>query len=197
MAIKFEGKTYSGKMPVFWRGEAKILPGGCKLLQTFPKGTVIKKGTPLHVVFGTLTAAVSKNIQVVSGGTTTNPRVNKGSLFQAGDVVMKEGETTGVNVSSVDTSNEDYDVLTLSAAITGLVAGDMLIEATGTTDAEAKYVPNMVVGEDTDPLSGGDQDTVSVAFDAAVLKGYVPDLPASWMQGICLKNNPNIIYVKQ
>ena len=157
MGIKFEGKTYSGKMPAFWRGEAKILPGGYKLLQTFPKGT----------------------------------------LFQTGDVVMKEGETTGVNVSSIDTSNEDYDVLTLSAAITELAAGDTLIEATGIADAEAKYVPNMVVGEDTEPLAGGDQDTVSAAYDAVVLLGYVPDIPASWKQGICLKNNPNIIYVKQ
>ena len=44
MGVKFEGKSYAGNMPVFWRGEAKILPGGYKLLQTFPKGTVIPKG---------------------------------------------------------------------------------------------------------------------------------------------------------
>ena len=111
MGVKFEGKSYAGNMPVFWRGEAKILPGGYKLLQTFPKGTVIPKGTPLHIVIGTLTAAVSKYAKVVSGGTTTKPRVPKGTLFQINDIVMKEGETTGVTVSSIDTSNADYDVL--------------------------------------------------------------------------------------
>ena len=84
MGVKFEGKSYAGNMPVFWRGEAKILPGGYKLLQTFPKGTVIPKGTPLHIVIGTLTAAVSKYAKVVSGGTTTKPRVPKGTLFQRG-----------------------------------------------------------------------------------------------------------------
>lgn len=197
MGVKFEGKSYAGNMPVFWRGEAKILPGGYKLLQTFPKGTVIPKGTPLHIVIGTLTAAVSKYAKVVSGGTATKPRVPKGTLFQINDIVMKEGETTGVTVSSIDTSNADYDVLTLSSAISGLEADDVLIEATATSSSAAKYEPNAVVGEDTEPLAGSDQDTVSAAYDAVVLLGYTVQLPASWMQGICMKNNPNIIYVKQ
>lgn len=197
MGVKFEGKSYAGNMPVFWRGEAKILPGGYKLLHTFPKGTVIPKGTPLHIVIGTLTAAVSKYAKVVSGGTTTKPRVPKGTLFQINDIVMKEGETTGVTVSSIDTSNADYDVLTLSSAISGLAADDVLIEATATSSSAAKYEPNAVVGEDTEPLAGSDQDTVSAAYDAVVLLGYTVQLPASWMQGICMKNNPNIIYVKQ
>lgn len=197
MGVKFEGKSYAGNMPVFWRGEAKILPGGYKLLQTFPKGTVIPKGTPLHIVIGTLTAAVSKYAKVVSGGTITNPRVPKGTLFQIKDLVMKEGGTTSVTVSSIDTSNADYDVLTLSSAIPGLVANDVLFEATATSNPAAKYEPNAVVGEDTEPLAGSGQDTVSAAYDAVALLGYTAQLPASWMQGICMKNNPNIIYVKQ
>lgn len=197
MGVKFEGKSYAGNMPVFWRGEAKILPGGYKLLQTFPKGTVIPKGTPLHIVIGTLTAAVSKYAKVVSVETTAKPRVPKGTLFQINDIVMKEGGTAGVTVSSIDTSNADYDVLTLSSAISGLTAGDVLIEATATSSPAAKYEPNAVVGEDTEPLAGSDQDTVSAAYDAVVLLGYTVQLPASWMQGICMKNNPNIIYVKQ
>lgn len=197
MGVKFEGKSYAGNMPVFWRGEAKILPGGYRLLQTFPKGTVIPKGTPLHIVIGTLTAAVSKYAKVVSDGASTKLRVPKGTLFQINDIVMKEGGTTGVTVSSIDTSNADYDVLTLSPAISGLVTGDVLIEATATGSPVAKYEPNAVVGEDTEPLSGGNQATVSAAYDAVVLLGYTVQLPASWMQGICMKNNPNIIYVKQ
>lgn len=197
MGVKFEGKSYAGNMPVFWRGEAKILPGGYKLLQTFPKGTVIPKGTPLHIVNGTLTAAVSKYAKVISAGAAQKTRVPKGTLFQINDLVMKEGGTTGVTVSSIDTSNADYDVLTLSSAISGLGEGDVLIEATAASSPVAKYEPNAVVGEDTEPLSGGDQDTVSAAYDAVVLLGYTGQLPASWRQGICMKNNPNIIYVKQ
>jgi hypothetical protein len=36
---------------------------------------------------------------VIAGGTTTAPRVVKGTMFQIGDVVMKEGETTGKTVT--------------------------------------------------------------------------------------------------
>lgn len=97
MGVKFTPETYGGSMPVFWRGEAKIFPAGYKLLQTFPKGTRIPRGTLVSIVPGTLTAGISKHAQVVTGGTTTKPRVKKGHLFQATDIVMKEGETTGVD----------------------------------------------------------------------------------------------------
>ena len=197
MGVKFTPETKEGNMPVFWRGEAKILPGGYKLLQTFPKGTRIPRGTLVSIMPGTLTAGISKHAEVVTGSTTTEPRVKKGHLFQAADVVMKAGETTGVTISSIDASNADYDTITLSAAITGLAAGDILLEATATTSSEEKYVPNGVVGETTDPLNGDDSDTVSVAYDAVVLRGYVPDPPEAWLQGITLKNNPNIIFIKQ
>ena len=148
MGVKFTPETKEGNMPVFWRGEAKILPGGYKLLQTFPKGTRIPRGTLVSIMPGTLTAGISKHAEVVTGGTTTKPRVKKGHLFQAADVVMKAGETTGVTISSIDASNAD-------------------------------------------------SDTVSVAYDAVVLRGYVPDPPEAWLQGITLKNNPNIIFIKQ
>lgn len=197
MGVKFTPETKEGNMPVFWRGEAKILPGGYKLLQTFPKGTRIPRGTLVSIMPGTLTAGISKHAEVVTGDTTTKPRVKKGHLFQAADVVMKAGETTGVTISSIDASNADYDTITLSAAITGLAAGDILLEATATTSSEEKYVPNGVVGETTDPLNGDDSDTVSVAYEAVVLRGYVPDPPEAWLQGITLKNNPNIIFIKQ
>lgn len=197
MGVKFTPETKEGNMPVFWRGEAKILPGGYKLLQTFPKGTRIPRGTLVSIMPGTLTAGISKHAEVVTGDTTTKPRVKKGHLFQAADVVMKAGETTGVTISSIDASNADYDTITLSAAIPGLAAGDILLEATATTSSEEKYVPNGVVGETTDPLNGDDSDTVSVAYDAVVLRGYVPDPPEAWLQGITLKNNPNIIFIKQ
>ena len=197
MPITFSTTTYSGDMPVFWRGEAKILPGGFKLLQTFPKGTVIRKGTFLSIDLGTLTAGIVKKTKVLAGGTTTKPRVAKGHYFQGGDILMKMGETTGATINSVDTSNSDYDVLTISPAITGLAADDYLLEATATTDAEHKFEPNAVVGEDTDPLTGTDRDTVSGSYDCVVLLGYIPEFPKEWLQGITLKNNPNIVFAKQ
>ena len=197
MAIEFKAKSYAGKSPIFWRGEAKILPAGFQLKQTFPAGTQIPRGTFLEIEIGTLKAAVVKHLNVVNGGTTQKPRVQKGSLIQAGDVLMKEGGQVSVTVSSVDSSNSEYDVVNLSSAITGLVEA----KSVSADAAEAKYEPNSVVGETTDPLAGNDQDTVSAAYDCVVLLGYIPDFPKSWLvnpdRGMCLKNNPNIVFAKQ
>lgn len=199
MGVKFETEKYLGTIPKFWRGEAKILPGGYKLTQTLPKGTIVPKGTALEIIKGTLTASIAKRIEVIAGGTAQKPRVMKNSFIQANDIVMKSGTQLSVTVSSIDSSNTEYDVLNLSAAITGLTAGDILIEAASvsTDSATPKYMPNAVVGENTNPLNGDDSDTVSAAYDGVLLWGFVPSLPEEWLQGICLKNNPNIILIKQ
>ena len=198
MAIEFNKPVpYGGDMPVFWRGEAKILPGGYRLLQTFPKGTRIRGGTLLYIVPNTLTANVVKRAVVIAGGTASAPRVTKNSCFQVGDLVMEIGGNTGIAISAIDTSNSEYDVFTLASAITGLAANNHLVEASAAASATPKFVPNMVTGETTEPLDGADQDTISAAYDAVVLLGYTPAMPDEWLTGVALKNNPNIIFVKQ
>lgn len=131
MAISFQRTTYSGHTPEIWRGECKILPGGFKPKQTFPNGTVLHRGTPIEVDYSDMSAAVVKTAKVVTGGTTTKPRIAKGHYFVVGDVVTKYGVgASSPTVNAIDTANADYDVLTLSAAISGLTANDVLVEAT-------------------------------------------------------------------
>lgn len=206
MAINFARTYYEGRTPAIWRGECKVLPGGFKPKNTLTKGMTILRGAPLYVDFDNMEAAVIKVVKVLSGGTTTKPRVAKGHYFAAGDVVMKVGKTdASPSVSSIDTSNAEYDVLTLSAAITGLAADDVLVEATpyaaavgsgSATPAAEKYVPNAVVASD---LEVKDKlDTLDAAYEAVVLKNVLPcPLQAGWLEGIALKNNPNIIFIKQ
>ena len=206
MAINFAKTSYEGRTPAIWRGECKVLPGGFKPKNTLAKGMVVLRGTPLYVDFDNMEAAVVKVVKVLAGGTTSKPRVAKGHLFAAGDVVMKVGKTdASPSVSSVDSSNADYDVLNLSAAITGLTTDDVLVEATPyaaavgsgeATPAAAKYVPNAVVASD---LEVKDKlDTLDAAYEAVVLKNVLPfPVQDAWLEGIALKNNPNIIFIKQ
>ncbi|MBR0292521.1 MAG: hypothetical protein IJQ79_10385 [Bacteroidales bacterium] len=206
MAINFARTSYEGRTPAIWRGECKVLPGGFKPKNTLTKGMVILRGAPLCVDFDNMEAAVIKIVKVLAGGTTTKPRVAKGHYFAAGDVVMKVGKTdASPSVSSIDTSNSEYDVLTLSSAITGLTTDDVLVEATpyaaavgsgDATPAAEKYVPNAVVASD---LEVKDKlDTLDAAYEAVVLKNVLPcPLQAGWLEGIALKNNPNIIFIKQ
>lgn len=212
MAIDFKKTQVQGHTPEIWRGECKILPGGFKPVQNFPAGTVLHRGTPLFVDFEAMTAAVCKTAKVLSGGTTTAPRVGKGHYFVVGDVVMKYGVTDkSPSIKSIDTSNSDYDVITLSAAISGLASDDVLVEAseyasTGEGSGEDPipaaplYTPNMIVGA-VKEFTGKGLPTIDAAYEAVVLYPSLSfPLLEEWllMPGkVCLKSNPNILFIKQ
>lgn len=197
MAIEFKKQAFSGKTPVIWRGECKILPGGFKPKQTFPVGTVLRRGLPIQVDFDDMSAGVVKIAKVLDGGTTSAARIGKGHLFVVGDKVQKLGTTTSTTVSKIDTSNADYDVLTFTAAITGLAAGDSIQESDGESSAKPLYTPNMVVGADLE-FKGTGIPTIDAAYEAVVLYNNVNyPIPADWLQGVTLKSNPNILFIKQ
>ena len=197
MAIEFKKQAFSGKTPVIWRGECKILPGGFKPKQTFPVGTVLRRGLPIQVDFDDMSAGVVKIAKVLDGGTTSAARIGKGHLFVVGDKVQKLGTTTSTTVNKIDTSNADYDVVTFAAEITGLAAGDSIQESDGQSSAKPLYTPNMVIGADLE-FKGTGIPTIDAAYEAVVLYNNVNyPIPADWLQGVTLKSNPNILFIKQ
>lgn len=202
MAIDFKRTKVSGHFPEIWRGECKILPAGFKPAQSFPVGTVLHRGTPITVDFEKRTAAVAKTATVQKGGTTTAPRVPKGHYFVVGDVVTKLGDgTKAPTIKSIDTTNDDYDTITLSAAYTGLAEKDVIVESneitSEVTEAKPLYTPNMVVGADLE-FTGKGIPTIDAAFEAVVLYPSLnfPIIP-DWLTGCCLKANHNILFIKQ
>lgn len=245
MAIEFKKTAVKGHTPEIWRGECKMLPGGFKPKNTIANGTVLHRGVLVEVNFDEMSAAVIKLAKVLAGSTTSKVRVDKGHLFAVGDVVAKVGKTDkSVSISTIDTSNADYDVLNLSAAITGLTTNDVIIEsrdygyidATSATEgalkivesspsdgqialasvtpylgekglaannyvvlqnAGSKYTPNMVNGA-VKEFNGKGLPTIDAAFEAVVLYPSLsfPMLP-EWLNGCCLKSNPNILFIKQ
>lgn len=210
MAIDFKKTQLSGHTPEIWRGECKILPGGFKPVQNFPVGTVLHRGTPIHVDFEAMSAAVCKTAKVLAGGTTTAPRIAKGHYFVAGDVVMKLGVTDkSPIIKSIDTDNAEYDVLTFASAIAGLAKGDILVEASAAAAAEGDneaipaaplYTPNMVVGA-VKEFTGNGLPTIDAAYEAVVLYPSLNfPLLEDWLINpgkVCLKANPNILFIKQ
>ena len=210
MAIDFKKTQLSGHTPEIWRGECKILPGGSKPVQNLPVGTVLHRGTPIYVDFEAMSAAVCKTAKVLKGGTTTAPRVAKGHYFVAGDVVMKLGVTDkSPIIKSIDTANAEYDVLTFASAIAGLAEGDILVEASAAAAAEGDneavpaaplYTPNMVVGA-VKEFTGKGLPTIDAAYEAVVLYPSLNfPLLEDWLINpgkVCLKANPNILFIKQ
>lgn len=204
MAIEFKKQSYSGHFPEIWRGEAKILPGGFSPKQQIPPGTVLRRAVPLFVDFDELSAAICKTTKVLAGGTTTKPRVPKGHYFSVGDSVTKHGDYSKlIVITGIDKSNSEYDTLTLQSEYTGLAEKDVLVEGASTGDGEnAKiapaYEPNMIIGAEKD-WNGKGLLTIDAAYDAVVLIPSLEDTPMlpEWLNGVCLKNNPNILYIKQ
>ncbi len=202
MAIKFEREAIPGNMSVFWRQEVRMLPGGFTPAQDVPVGETVQRGAFVSVDFDNMTAAIVKVGQVVDGGTTSKPRVSKKNNIFAGDTVMKVGKTdAAVTVKSVDHSNADYDVIELSAAITGLAAGDYIQEAKkddGASTYSPAYTANMVLGADFVSRKSGIA-TFDVAWSAMVLKDVCSPFPAAWLEtgSPCLATNHNILFIKQ
>lgn len=203
MAITFEKQSFGGRFPEIWRGECKMLPGGFKPTQEFAPGTVVRRATPVFVNFDEMSATVCKLASVLDGGTTTKVRVPKGHYFTKGDNVFKYGAEAPalVTVNEVDRTNSAYDVLTLSMAITDIAKDDVLVEGKSVEGklqtVKAVCEPNMVVGADKQ-FDGKGLPTLDAAFEAVVLYPSLQfPILKEWFQGVALKNNPNIIFIKQ
>lgn len=200
MAIEFKKTAVKGHTPEIWRGECKMLPGGFKPKNNIATGTVLHRGVLVEVNFEEMSAAVIKVAKILAGGTATKPRIAKGHLFAIGDVVTKNGDGSMTpSITEIDTTNADYDTLTLSAAYADLTEKDVIVEseAVDSGTASAKYTPNMVVGA-VKEFNGKGLPTIDAAYEAVVLYPSLsfPVLP-EWLNGCCLKSNPNILFIKQ
>jgi len=120
-------------------------------------GVDLPIGTPLYVDLTTRIAVVVKNADII-GGTSSAPEVNKGHFFQVGDAVYVSG--TAVTINAIVTTNTAYDVLTLSAACDGAIAGQSLENAVaaGATPT-LKYSANALLGERVHNVEGGERIT--------------------------------------
>ena len=66
-----------------------------------------------------------------------------------------------------------------------------------TPTVKAVCEPNMVVGADKQ-FDGKGLPTIDAAFEAVVLYPSLQfPILKEWLQGVALKNNPNIIFIKQ
>ena len=197
MSISFTEKAYSGRMRAIWR-EPKVLPGGFALAQTFPAGTLLKRGTLVNINPNLMKAGIVKIGKVLNGGTTTAPRVSKDNYLMPGDTVMKVGDTATATVASVDRSNQAYDVVTFTAAMNRLAEDDFIQEAdiTGETPSAA-YQPNAVLATDR-IIQENDLPTLDVAWQALVVRNIAQPIPDSFLTAnIALNNNHNILFINQ
>lgn len=102
--------------------DTSLLPAGLEY---------IVRGTLITIASATRLAQPFKATTVITGGSTSAPRISKNSLLKVNDSVLVEGRLEARTISEIVTTNTAYDVLTLSGAITGLAASDILVQASG------------------------------------------------------------------
>lgn len=118
---------------------ADLLPGG-----------VLKEGTPLGKDEAGLYHAV-KTARIVEAvaASGTAIKVEKGSHFKKGDVVMLTVGGTASAISAIDNSEATYDTITVGSALGAAVKGAALVEAAeaGANKGAFKYRPKAYAGD--------------------------------------------------
>lgn len=128
-------------------------------------GSKLPRFTPVAVDLKTRMVKVVKNVKVLEdvAADATSAKIAKGSLAYVG---MHLGTgTKGATVSAIDTSNPDYDVLTISAFTAKVNAGTVLFEATAAGGTTPKNVANFVIYEETKVENG-------IVLVALIMRAY-------------------------
>ncbi|MEX6691253.1 hypothetical protein QTN47_27335 [Danxiaibacter flavus] len=177
MGVGFKRKYGTSDIPVFqgYGKDIQLAQGGFLLDTTgLVIGTVLKAGTPMTFDESTrkakpmATAVVYEN----AGGTATQYKVKKGSILKVGDNLAKSKGGAAYAITAIDTSNADYDLLTVGTTIGAATAGDVLFAstATGATSAALPVIKGVLYADAV--VDSG--ESVSVAIRATLYARRVP-----------------------
>lgn len=143
--------------------------------ENVPTGTMLMPLTPLYVNLKTRKASAVKNVKVVvvdKGAPGTNIKIAKGSLAYEG-MHLSDG-TSGATVSSINTSNANYDELTMSTTDLAPKEGDILFEAAAAGGTTPKATANFLNYATTKVEAGATVAAIGRAYEVQESKLYVP-----------------------
>lgn len=181
--IAFSGKV--GGARAIYEGHPHILVGGCMFklnqLPLYPAG-ILPAGTPIYVDEVARTFDIHYAFELAEAASTKTVKVKKGfegSRIQVGmelipaQADVETAASASYKVTAVDTTNEAYDVVTLSTALTAN-AGSVLWEANA--EKKIKVKPNALT--DRDKVKYAETKMVDgaavFACDGAVLENRIP-----------------------
>ena len=213
--MKRKTASFSGMRPIF-TGSPSIVQGGFNLDvdgQKFRVGDVIPAGTLAIFNETTRKVQVIKTAKVVEVDSENTKKVTLyvdeffAPCFAVGDTVLKADAITGTfaaaptitaidNGKCLDNTGNVY-VITLSAAISGLKAGDVLVEVISDTSKNAaeRGKANSVLFKEYEV--GEFETGVDVSADTmqyALYERRVPPIPTSQKDstGMFLSANPHV-----
>lgn len=213
--MKRKTASFTGMRPIF-TGSPSIVQGGFNLDvegQKFRVGDVVPAGTLAIFNETTRKVQVIKTAKVVEVDNENNKKVTLyvdefyAPCFAVGDSVLKVGAVTGTfasapTITAIDNGNclnntGNVYVVTLSAAITGLKAGDVLTEVVkdGSNNAAERGKSNSVLFREYEVSEF--ETGVDVSADTmqyALYERRVPPIPSSQKDstGMFLSANPHV-----
>jgi hypothetical protein len=210
--MKFGKKTYGGDRPVS-TSQPLMVAGGFNLDtvgQGFNAGDIIPAGTLAVYDEINRTVKVIKTGKVKAIATDTKVVTLESSrhlkpIFKVGDQVLETvtgelADAPSITAIAVGADNGDY-VITLSAAITGLAVGDILVQvvADATTPANAALVgeASALVIASIEVNDAANETGIDVSVNSGIGAWYarrIPAIPADLLSanGTLLKANPNV-----
>ena len=213
--MKRKTASFTGMRPIF-TGSPSIVHGGFNLDvegQKFRVGDVVPAGTLAIFNETTRKVQVIKTAKVVEVDNENNKKVTLyidefyAPCFAVGDSVLKVGAVTGTfasapTITAIDNGNclnntGNVYVVTLSAAITGLKAGDVLTEVVkdSSDNAAERGKANSVLFREYEVSEF--ETGVDVSADTmqyALYERRVPPIPSSQKDstGMFLSANPHV-----
>lgn len=206
--MKRKTASFTGQRPIY-TGSPAIVPGGFNLdvaNQNFPVGMIIPGGSLAIYDEEKRTVQIVKTASVVEVNTENTKEVTLlvdefyAPIFAVGDKVAKAGAISGTfaaaaQITAISKTDNSF-VITLSAEISGLKAGDALVEvvnASGNASeigkANALTLADIEVGEFETGV-----DVTADTMQYALYERRVPVIPASQKDatGKFLAVNPHV-----
>lgn len=206
--MKRKTASFTGQRPIY-TGSPAIVPGGFNLdvaNQNFPVGTIIPGGSLAIYDEEKRTVQIVKTASVVEVNADNAKEVTLlvdefyAPIFAVGDKIAKVGAISGtyaaaVQITAISKTDNSF-VITLSAAISGLKAGDALVEVVNASGnaaeigkANALTLADIEVGEFETGV-----DVTADTMQYALFERRVPVIPASQKDatGKFLAVNPHV-----
>ncbi|HRQ17708.1 MAG TPA: hypothetical protein PL085_11570 [Agriterribacter sp.] len=190
--LKITKETLSGGIPVF-QSVFETAQGGFVLDSTgLPEGFTIPAGTPISYDESTRKAKplITATVYETAGGSATAYKVKKGHAagFVAGQYVAGSVGGAAYAITTIDTSNANYDVINVGTTLGAIAEGAAIFRssATGASAGALMVSPRGLLYEDTEAEEGID---LAVVIRGTVYARRTPAVVAEVKALI-----PNIIY---
>lgn len=146
-----------------FQSKIENIPGGITVAVKDLTQTRIKAGTPVGMDANGLYHVVkTARIQTKAESAETGYKVEKGHNFKAGDILALGAK--GYAITGIDTSNANFDILTVGTTLGVAEVGAVLFEGNKSAASAVtfKYSPIALVGTTFDVLPGNNHLTDGV-----------------------------------